>query len=92
MKVTIQYRGQLATAAGRDREEREVEPGQNLRSLIGDLAESGGGGFADIARDSDGRVRRTLLVAVDGEQVVDLDAPLGEGIREIMLLPPISGG
>ena len=42
--------------------------------------------------DSEGRQRRTLLVAIDGEQVVDFESPISDGAREITLMPPIAGG
>ena len=92
MNVTVQLRGQLATAAGRGEAGRELAPGESLTGLIAALADEHGEAFREIVFDGEGRQRRTLLVAVDGEQAVDFDAPIGEGVREITLMPPIAGG
>jgi len=92
VKVTIQFRGQLATATGQSSVEREIAMGETLTALIGMLAEEHGDAFREIVLDAEGRQRRTLLIAVEGEQVVDFDAPIREGAREITLMPPIAGG
>ena len=92
MKLTLCYRGQLATAAGIASEEIEVEPGTSALSIVQDAARRAGGEFEGMVFDADGQPLRTLLVAADGEQLVDLSVPVGEGVREITLMPPIAGG
>lgn len=86
MKLTINYRGQLATSEGTDHVTLDVAAGVALRSVILKAVQN------DIVQDADGGIRRTLLVAVDGEQVLNLDAPITEATREITLIPPIAGG
>lgn len=92
MTITLNYRGQLAAASGTASEQIEAEPSAPLLFVLESLAAGKGGEFAELLLEPSGGVRRTVLVAADGEQVVDLAAPLGESIREITLLPPISGG
>ena len=92
MPVTVHYRGQLATAMGADSEEIELGQNESIQSLLKGLADRGGKDFAEIVMDGDGAPRRTLLVAVDGQQIIDLDEPLDIGVVEITLIPPISGG
>lgn len=92
MKVTIQLRGQLVAAGGADRFERDLAEGETLAGLIAALAGERGEAFREIVCDPGGAQRRTLLVAVDGEQALDFDAPIREGAREIALMPPIAGG
>jgi molybdopterin converting factor small subunit len=92
VNVTIQYRGQLATATGQSEAERELAADETLTHLIASLAEEHGAAFREIVLDAQGRQRRTLLVAIDGEQAVNFEAPIAEGVREITLMPPIAGG
>lgn len=92
MNVCIRFRGQLATAVGAASADRDLDGSCSVGGLIAALAADYGEAFREITHDADGNQRRTLLVAVDGEQVVDFDAPLGDGVREITLMPPIAGG
>jgi len=66
--ITITYTGQLAEAAGVSTEEFEPDPGATLGSLIDTLAGKHGHKFASLLRDDAGRLRSTLLVALDGTQ------------------------
>jgi len=92
MTVTVQYRGQLSFAMGLDSEEVHLQEGVSVEVLLKGLAERGGGEFAEIALDGDGVPRRTLLVAIDGIQVTDLEVPIDDHVNEITLIPPIAGG
>ena len=92
MTINIHYRGQLANAMGVDSEELDIVPPSSISSILQGLAEKGGGAFADIALDADGVPRRTLLVAVDGEQVTDFSMEVSPNVNEITLIPPIAGG
>ena len=92
MTINIHYRGQLANAMGVDNEEIDIVPPSSIDSILQGLAERGGSAFAEIALDADGAPRRTLLVAVDGEQVVDFSMELAPDVNEITLIPPNAGG
>jgi sulfur-carrier protein len=84
-KVTILYFASVREAVGIGSEMREIPADlATPREVIDWLVASGpqyANAFADRAR---------LRVAVD-QQLVDLDAPLGE-MREIAFFPPVTGG
>ena len=92
MKVQLNYRGQLAAASGAASEVVEAAAGYSLLAIVGAAARRIGGEVEAMVFDPDGEPRRTLLIAVDGEQMVDLSAQIGDGVREITLMPPIAGG
>ena len=92
MTINIHYRGQLANAMGVDNEEIDIVPHSSIGSVLQGLAERGGSTFAEIALGADGGPRRTLMIAVDGEQVVDFSTELAPDVNEITLIPPIAGG
>ncbi len=90
--VRVQYCGPLGLAAGEGWEVVPVGEANSIGGFVRALAERTGGEFARMVLDSNGELRSTLLVAVDGEQVEDFSQALGEGVGEITLLPPIAGG
>ena len=92
MKITISYRGQLGSEMGVPSEVLEIIEGVTLQSILESLAKRAGKNVADLIFDQNGNPRRTLLVAVDGDQVIDLETPINKGHSEIALQPPISGG
>ena len=92
MAVIIHYRGQLATAMGVDSEEVDIGQASSIRSLLQELSARAGGAFAEIALDVNGVPRRTLLVAIDGEQITDFGMEIASDVKEITLIPPIAGG
>ena len=92
MKVTVRYRGQLATAMGVASEEMELPQGSTPASLVREISARASDGFASLMVDGDGVPRRSLLVAIDGEQAVDYDEVLCDEVREVVLMPPIAGG
>ncbi len=93
MKLTVDYTGQLASEAGVSEEIVELRGGETLGSILKNLAEKHGDQFKQLVFDDEGRVRSTLLAALDGEQAAgdkdDLD--LSE-VKELMLMTPIAGG
>ncbi|MCP4848011.1 MAG: MoaD/ThiS family protein [Verrucomicrobiaceae bacterium] len=92
MTIQIHYRGQLAAAMGVDAEKIEIDHHSSMSAILQDLAKKAGPEFSNIVLDDEGVPRRTLLIAVDGEQVADYDSCLAPGANEITLIPPISGG
>lgn len=93
MKLTVDYTGQLASEAGVSEEIVELRGGETLGSILKSLAEKHGDQFKQLVFDDEGRLRSTLLAALDGEQAAgdrdDLD--LSE-VNELMLMTPIAGG
>jgi molybdopterin converting factor small subunit len=90
--VRVHYCGQLGIAAGRGHAEIPVEDGVTIGDFVRALAERTGGEFARLVLDGEGKLRSTLLVAVDGEQVADFARAIEGNVREVTLLPPIAGG
>ena len=63
--------------------------GQTLREVLGDLASR----YPDV-RDrilEGGQIRQDLMIAVDADEVRDLDVAVPEG-AEVHILPAIAGG
>lgn len=93
MKLTVDYTGQLASVAGVSEEQVELSGGETLGSVMKNLAESHGEKFSELVFDDEGRIRSTLLAALDGEQATgDKDNLELSGVRELMLMTPIAGG
>ena len=92
MRITLNFRGQIATALGESSVQFDVHSGATINSIIQDLAQRGGVAFTDIAFDSHGKPNRTLLVAVDGEQSTDFEIAIAPETKEITFIPPIAGG
>ena len=93
MKLTIDYTGQLASVAGISEENVELNGGETLNSILKGLAESHGEKFSELVFDDEGRIRSTLLAALDGEQATgDKDNLDLSEVKELMLMTPIAGG
>ncbi len=93
MKLTVDYTGQLASVAGVSEDLVELSGGETLGSVLKNLAESHGEKFSELVFDDEGRIRSTLLAALDGEQATGNKDNLElSGVRELMLMTPIAGG
>lgn len=93
MKLIVDYTGQLASVAGVSEEEVELSGGETLGSVLKNLAETRGEKFRELVFDDEGRIRSTLLVALDGEQAAGDKENLDlSGVNELMLMTPIAGG
>jgi molybdopterin converting factor small subunit len=93
MKVTVAYTGQLAAAAGAVEEELALDEGTRLDAVLRALAERHAGKFSELLFDDSDRLRSTLLIALDGEQLCDAaeSVVLKDG-ASLMLMTPIAGG
>jgi molybdopterin converting factor small subunit len=93
MNLTVDYTGQLASVTGVSEESVELRGGETLSSILKGLAASHGEKFSELVFGDDGRIRSTLLAALDGEQATgnkdELD--LSE-VKVLMLMTPIAGG
>ena len=92
MTLQVHYSGQLALASAAAEESIAFAEGTTVQEIVAQVAELHGEGFKRLVFQEDGRIERTLFVALDGEQVTDLDTPLSKHHRELMLMPPIAGG
>lgn len=85
MTIELLYFAWVREAIGRDGE--TVEPPDAVKSVTNliDWLESRGGGYAEAFAD-----RSLLRVAVD-QEFAALDVGL-EGVREVAIFPPVTGG
>jgi|TARA_B110000196_G_C20813370_1_gene505762 molybdopterin converting factor small subunit len=90
--VTINYKGQIATEVGEDTEELSFQEPLPLIELLQALSAKATHVVSDFIFDAEGSPRRSLLVAVDDEQVIDFQNTLIKDDCVISLLPPIAGG
>ena len=94
MKLRVQYRAQMRTAAGRSEDEVELPEGSSLEALLGHLAERLGQETAAHLVTGDGDVHSSLLIVVNDSVVVPRAAAhtvLRDG-DVLTFLPPIAGG
>jgi len=93
MKLTVDYTGQLASVTGVSEENVELDDGETLGVVLKGLSAGYGEKFGELVFDDEGRIRSTLLVALDGEQAAgdknNLDL---SGVKVLMLMTPIAGG
>jgi molybdopterin converting factor small subunit len=92
MRIALNFRGQLANALGGSSDQIDINSSSSINSILNGLALRGGEAFTEIAFDSHGRPSRTLLVAVDGEQITDFEMAIAPHAKEITFIPPIAGG
>ncbi len=94
MNITLQYTGQLVTAAGRHSESVEAAEGERLVDIFERLASDGRDpSFRALVLTPLGEIQRTLLVVVDdGQWIGDRNAFTVEKGMEITLMLPMSGG
>ena len=92
MNIKIHYRGQLAAHINSTTEEITIDSPITLIDLLTNLAVSKDTTVNDFIFDENNNFRKSLLIAVDNNQVVDLSTMTIDRDCEITLFPPISGG
>ena len=93
MRIQVALSGQLASVTGVSKQSLDLPDGAPLLAAIRALAEQHGEGFSTLVLNPEGEtLRRSLLVAVEGEQVLDVDQPVLKEGSDLMLLTPIAGG
>jgi molybdopterin converting factor small subunit len=92
MTITIHYKGQIATELGLDSEELVFDQPLPLIETLKALSNTVNEKVNDFLFDEQGLPRRTLLVIVNDEQVIDFENTLITEDCVISLLPPIAGG
>jgi molybdopterin synthase sulfur carrier subunit len=85
MAIELLYFAWVREAIGKDSEQAEPpETAATVGDLVGWLADRGGG-YAEALSERD-----KLRVAVD-QVFAEFDAPL-DGVKEVALFPPVTGG
>lgn len=93
MEITVQYTGQLAGIAGVTEERAEVADDALVPDLVRTLCERHGSAFGDLVTQSDGQIRPSTLVILDGEQSLgDVSRLSLAGVKTVLLMTPIAGG
>ena len=86
MKLSIVFSGQIAHAAGRSAQDIDVETGTSIEEVLSRIASGLPAEAARFLAD------RTLLVALDGQHVIDRATTIPEQARELLVMSPMSGG
>jgi len=92
MTVTINYKGQIATEAGTESEDLHLNEPLPLIEILQALSEKATDAVDDFIFDDERMPRRSLLVVVNDEQVIDFQNTIIKEDCVISLLPPIAGG
>jgi molybdopterin converting factor small subunit len=92
MKITFRYTSQLSTAAGTSEETLEFPDGMSLVDLLAKVCMKHGSEFSKFVLNEEGSLVRTLVVALDGDQVDLSKDPCVESGSEVYLITPMSGG
>ena len=92
VNIKIYYRGQLADLINSTTEEITIDSPISLIDLLNKLAKKKDATFNDFIFDENNNLRKSLLIAVDNNQVIDLSAMTIDRDCEITLFPPIAGG
>ena len=94
MKLRVQYTAQLRTAAGRPEEEVDLPDGSTLAALLAHLASRLDEGAAMHLLSSNGQIRPSLMLVVNGAVTLADDAKVAvlRAGDVVLLLPPIAGG
>ncbi len=92
MKLSVEYKTQVKTAAGVSCEQVELDEPCTLKCLISHLAEKHGDPLKKILLDSDGNLQQAILLFL-GERHLrwDDEVELTEG-DTLTIFTPISGG
>ncbi|MCL4745415.1 MAG: MoaD/ThiS family protein [Burkholderiaceae bacterium] len=95
LATTVTFLGDLPSLLGKREHHVNLPQGATVACLMNALVEAFGSVFAERVFSSPGKLNHTVLVFVDGESIKRhglLDAPLGEGTVDVMLLPMFAGG
>ena len=92
MVVTVEYTAQLKRAAGKAREDFELDDSGTLVDLVNAIADRHGDELARLVKTAEGAPQATVIPFVGDDQVRwDAADVLSNGVT-VTLLSPISGG
>lgn len=92
MVVTVEYTAQLKRAAGKAREDFELDDSDTLVNLVNVIADRHGDELSRLLKTTDGNPQSTVIPFVGDDQVRwDAADILRDGVT-VTLLSPISGG
>lgn len=92
MRVTVEYTAQLKRAAGKGREEVELDEPATVADALRQLADGHDEAFRRIVLTGESKPQAALLAFIDDDPIrLDSDRLLQEG-QVLTLISPISGG
>jgi molybdopterin converting factor small subunit len=94
VKMSVHLESQLKHVAGASIVRLELPEGSSVRDAVRALTEKFGSVLADRLLETDGSLRRSILMFVNN-QPLRHDAAESSSVREndeLLLLPPIAGG
>ena len=92
MDIKIYYKGQLSMYVDSSIENITLEGPISLLDLIKNLSAKKDREFRNLIFDSQNKLRGSLMIAINNNQVVELSETIIDNDCEITLLPPIAGG
>jgi molybdopterin converting factor small subunit len=95
LTVRIKFMGDLATVIGQRTLKLEMPAGDTVRSLLASLSKTYGEPFTARVFAGPDKLHHYILIFVDGEHIKGhggLDAKLGSGEVDVVMLPMFGGG
>ncbi len=91
MQLTVQFGTQIRDAAGTDQQSLNTESRVTVSEIVARLNELHGSRLEGVLVDGEGNLLPSVMVCVNGRQVVSADQTLSDG-DEVLLMSAISGG
>ena len=95
VNVRIKFMGDLPTVIGQRSLELEMPAGKSVRDVLDSLSNSYGEAFTARVFSTPTKLHHYILIFVDGADIKGrggLDAKLGNGEVDIVMLPMFGGG
>ena len=95
IKVQVKFMGDLPAVIGQRSLELEMPAGSTVRGLLASLSKTYAEAFTARVFATPAKLHHYILVFVDGEHLTPrntLDAPLGNGEVDVVMLPMFGGG
>lgn len=92
MQITVEYAAQIKRSARIGSEKFEVPAGSNLCDLFAAITERHGDALKELLLDSRGTPRKSILVFVDEDHIVDTSSLPLKDQSTVTIMTPISGG
>ncbi len=95
LTAQIKFMGDLPAVIGQRSLELEMPAGSTVRDLLASLSKTYGEAFTARVFSSPDKLHHYILIFVDGEHIKTrgaLDAQLGNGEVDVVMLPMFGGG
>ena len=92
IQIKLTYSAQLAHEAGTSGETLQVPTGTPLLELLADRSSQQSARFGELLFSDGNRLRRSIVVAVNGTQVSDGASCVLTEDSDVLVLTPLAGG